>query len=89
MLIALNEISTSQSALTQETMKTCDQLLDYAATYPNATIRYHASDMILITDSDAAYLVLPRSRSRVSANLHFSTTRMPDYAKGTPTDILE
>ena len=70
MLVALNEISTSQSAPTQETMKKCDQLLDYAATYPNATICYHASDIILITDPDAAYLVLPKSQSRVAANLY-------------------
>ena len=34
MLVALNKISTSQSALTQETMKKCEQILHYAATSP-------------------------------------------------------
>ena len=47
-------------------------------------ICYHTLDIILITDSDAAYHVLPKSRSRVAANLYF-TTGMPDYAKVTPT----
>ena len=84
MLVALNEIATHQSSPTQDTKNKCDQLLDYAATYPNAKIRYHASDMILMTDTDAAYLVLPKARSRVAANL-FLTRQMLDYAKGTPT----
>ena len=38
--------------------------MDYAATYNSASIRYHASDMILEVDSDASYLVLPKARSR-------------------------
>jgi hypothetical protein len=32
-------------------------LLNYLATHPDATIRYHASDMILAVCSDAAALV--------------------------------
>ena len=35
--------------------------LDYAATYLNAIIRYHASKMVLHIDSDAAYLVMPEA----------------------------
>ena len=58
MLLALNEISTCQYAPTQHTMDKCNQVLDYASTHPNETIRYHASDMILMTDTDDAYLVL-------------------------------
>ena len=40
--------------------------MDYAATYPNAKLRYFASDMILHVDSDAAYLVQPGARSRIA-----------------------
>jgi len=54
MLCALNEISTMQSAPTEETMQKCIQLMDYAATHPLAVIQYFASDMILKTDTDAA-----------------------------------
>jgi hypothetical protein len=31
-------------------------MVDYLATHPDATIRYHASDMILNIHSDASYL---------------------------------
>ena len=34
-------------------------------------LRYHASDMILHVDSDAAYLVLPRARSRLAGHFFF------------------
>ena len=42
------------------------RMLDYAATYPNAFIRYYASEMILHVDSDAAYNVMPKARSRIA-----------------------
>jgi hypothetical protein len=48
---------------TQKTKNACTMLLDYAATYPLAIIRYYASDMTLNVDTDAAYLVLPNARS--------------------------
>ena len=34
-------------------------LMDYAATQPDAVIRFHASDMCLHIDSDATYLIHP------------------------------
>ena len=48
-------------------------LLDYAATYPCAKLRYHASDMILHVDSDAAYLVLPNAHSRIAGHYFLSS----------------
>ena len=47
MLPALNEISTQQAKPTEQAINKCNHLLDYAATYPNAVIRYHASNMAL------------------------------------------
>lgn len=67
-LPALNRISTSQSAPTEETLARCLQLLDYLATYPDATIQYTASDIILICETDAAYLVLPKARSHIAGH---------------------
>jgi len=55
------KVSGSQASLMQKTMSACKMLLDYAATYPLAIIRYHASDMALNTNTDAAYLVLPKN----------------------------
>ena len=45
MIVAVNELASQQSAPTQETVKKCNMLIDYAHTYPNTTIRYHAIDM--------------------------------------------
>jgi hypothetical protein len=67
MLTAISEISASQASHTQKTMQACKILLDYAATYPTAIIRYHASDTALHINSDAAYLVLPNARTSEGA----------------------
>jgi Reverse transcriptase (RNA-dependent DNA polymerase). len=75
MLVALNDISHEQANPTTTTQTKITQLLDYAATYPEATIRYYKSDMILWIDSDAAYLVAPQARSRVGG--HFKLSSKP------------
>ena len=62
-LMALSEISSQQSAPTENTMKRVNQFLDYMWTHPDAIIRYHASDMILNVHSDASYLSAPKARS--------------------------
>jgi hypothetical protein len=66
MLPALNDIASQQAQPTQRTYDKCLRLLDYAATYPSAYVRFHASDMVLRVDTDAAYLVMPKSRSRIA-----------------------
>jgi hypothetical protein len=66
MLPALNEISSQQSKPTKTTMQKCRRLLDYAATYPTAYVRFYASDMELNIETDAAYLVMPKARSRIA-----------------------
>ena len=70
-LTALNEIAAAQSAPTEKTRKACNRLLDYVATYPNVKLRFHASDMQLHVDSDAAYLVAPKARSRIAGYYSF------------------
>ena len=74
MLVALGAISAAQSKATQDTGKAVNQLLDYAATHPNATIEYRASAMYLWTHSDASYLSAARARSRCS-DFHFHDLR--------------
>ena len=64
------------------------RLLDYVATYQNAFLRFHSSDMQLIVDSDAAYLVLPGAKSRIAGYFRmgdksFSGNR-PDSTRRTP-----
>ena len=67
-LPALTEIASQQAQPTVNTMSKCKMLMDYLYTYPNAVIRYKKSKMILYVDSDAAYLVLPKARSRVAGH---------------------
>ena len=71
-LVGLNSIAMQQATATKQTLKATTALLDYAATNPNAKIRYRASDMILQIHSDASYLSEPKAKSRAS-RLEFKT----------------
>jgi hypothetical protein len=64
-LMPLNDIATEQTKATEKTQAATNQLLDYLATHPDATIRYHASDMILHIHSNVSYLSVSNARSRL------------------------
>ena len=70
-LPALNQIGTEQALPTTNTKRKLKRVLDYVATYPHAQLRFYASDMLLTVDSDAAYLVLPKARSRLAGYFRF------------------
>jgi hypothetical protein len=53
-LMPLNDIATEQTKATEKTQAATNQLLDYLVTHPEATIRYHSSDMIFHIHSDAS-----------------------------------
>eukprot|EP00957_Ditylum_brightwellii_P144606 11015689-Ditylum_brightwellii.AAC.1 len=55
------------------------------ATYPNAMVQFHASDMILHIHSNAAYMVLPEARSRTGGYFYLSSK--PDEANTKPIPI--
>ena len=59
MLRAINEKLRVHSKPTRDTNKKAIMLLGYAATYPNESIHYKASNMVLHMDSDAVYLTIP------------------------------
>ena len=65
MLPALGTLAQAQTRGTTATMEAATQLLNYAATHPDAQVTYHASDMILHIHSDASYLSEEKARSRV------------------------
>jgi len=65
MLVALGSLAAAQAHGTEVTAAACTKLLNYAATHPDATVRFHASKMILHIHSDASYLSEPAARSRV------------------------
>jgi hypothetical protein len=75
-LMALSSIAIEQANGTTSTMAKAKQLLDYLATYPDATIRFRASDMIMNVHSDASYLTfswdgLPRTAIQSDSTAHF------------------
>ena len=80
-LPALNTIWTQQAQPTENTRSSLRQVLHYVATYPDVILRYYASDMILKVDSDAAYLVLPKARSRIAG--YFLLENRPLQLKNT------
>ena len=69
---AVNELSASQAAPTTKTKDATIMLMDYLSTHPQAKIRYKASDMQMYVDSDAAYLVAPKSKSRIGGYFYLS-----------------
>ncbi len=64
-------------------MLKCKQLLDYLATHPDATVRFHSSEMILNIHSDASYLSETNTHSRACG--HFMGWK-PDAKKPIKSD---
>jgi hypothetical protein len=79
-LMPLNEIATEQTKATEKTKAATNQLLDYLTTHSDATIRYHASEMILHIHSDASYLSVSNARIR-QGGLFFLGNKPPEQDK--------
>jgi hypothetical protein len=67
-MTAISSLASQQATATEETEAKLTQILNYCSTHPDATIRYHASDMILNIHSDAGYLNEPDARSRAEGH---------------------
>jgi hypothetical protein len=79
-LMTFNDIAIEQTKVTNKTQTSTDQLLNYLATHPDATIRYHASNMILHIHRDASYLSVSNTRSRLGG-LFFLGNKPPEHDK--------
>jgi hypothetical protein len=88
-LMPLNDIATEQTKATEKTKAATNQLLDYLVTHPDATIRYHASDMILHIHSNASHLSVSNARSRLGG-LFFCGDKSPheDNLNGSILNVL-
>jgi hypothetical protein len=73
-LPALSAIASDKASATKTTEAHVQQLLDYLATHPQATVHYHKSDMKLNIHSDASYLSETRARSRVTGHFFLGST---------------
>jgi hypothetical protein len=76
-IVSLNDIATEQTKATEKAQAATNQMLDYLANHPDATIRYHASDMILHIHRDASYLSVSNARSRLGGPF-FLGDKSPD-----------
>jgi hypothetical protein len=65
LLTACAKVASKQAHPTEKVEAAAERLLRYAAKRPEATLVFHASDMRLITHSDASYLSESGARSRV------------------------
>jgi Reverse transcriptase (RNA-dependent DNA polymerase) len=63
-LVQLGRLGTQQSKPTKLTEAAAHHFLRYVATWPDAMLVFHASDMVLKVSSDASYLSEPNARSR-------------------------
>ena len=93
MQVALGSIAACQAHATEMTMQECVDLLNYAATHPDAVIRYTSSDMCLWIHGDASYLSETEARSRAGAFFFLSNhpDKVPQHSMPTingPVHIL-
>ena len=72
MLVALNKIGVKEALPTTDTIQKTKMLMDYVDTQPDTVIQFHAIDMCLHIDSDAAYLFQSKERSRTLCHYYLS-----------------
>ena len=72
MLPVINEISSQQAKPTQAINDKVNRLVYYTHSYPGNIIRYRASNILLHINLDAAYLILPKARSRGAGYFYLS-----------------
>lgn len=70
LLVGCNEIAIKQTTATTKTLSLAKFMLDYMTSNPDPSITFLKSDMQLWTVSDASYLSVSKSRSRVGG-FHF------------------
>lgn len=90
--VALSTLASEQAHATDATTRKVHQLLDYCHTYPNAVLRYHASDMQLKLYADAGYANETKARSRAGGHLFLGnkppTPEIHNGAVLNPTSII-
>jgi hypothetical protein len=85
-LAAIGSISAEQSNATEATKQKITRLLDYFATHPNATVRYHRSGMVLYFHTDASYLSERKARSRLGGYFFLSSRPVDPKRRPLATD---
>ncbi|KAI2488759.1 Reverse transcriptase (RNA-dependent DNA polymerase) [Fragilaria crotonensis] len=76
---AIGELATDQSSGSKTTIEKLAQLLNYCATHPDASVRLTASDLLIVVESDAPYLVSVVNARSCTAG-YFYVTNKPTKA---------
>ena len=79
MLVALRDLSATQSKATEQTYEGVVWLLNYASSHPTAVVQYKKIKKILLVHSNVLYLSVAKARSRVGG-YHC----LGNYSKDTP-----
>ena len=87
MLLTVDHISREQSHGTAATLQKAIRLLEYAATFPDATIVYYPSDMILMSNVDGSYNSETNAGSRAAAFHYLGRHSDPTFING-PLECL-
>ena len=77
LLVALGTLATQQANPTDKTWDDITLFLNYCATYPEATIRFTRSGMVMYIASDGSYLSESKARSRVGGVFYLSDKPPP------------
>ena len=72
LLPSLTEIGSDKAKATKENLAATKKLLDFIVTFPDAAIRYVASDMCLWIDSDTSFASIRNARIRVGGFFYLS-----------------
>ena len=88
MMHALNDLASQITTGTMKTKEAVACFLNYCATYPDTEIMYRASDMVIKNDSDAAYLVAPKARSRAGGYTYMGNNDENEQIINAPIMII-
>ena len=64
MLVTISDLSQDQTNSNDQTLNTMVNLLNYAATHPDAKVRFHKSGMMLHVHRDGSCLSITKARNR-------------------------
>ena len=67
-MVTINSVTDKQAKITETTAKMVVQLLSYAATYPEATIRYRAINMVIHIHNNTSFI--SEELSKIRAGLY-------------------
>jgi hypothetical protein len=74
----VNVLASEKTRATAATADKIIKLLNYCTTHPEATLRYHASDMILNIHSDASYLSEREAKSQAAGFFYMGSNTDKD-----------